>query len=249
MTGRSLSVRFDHLVIPMAEAKAAAKAAGATINDAFVAASAGGLARYHREMGMPAGSLRMSMPINVRTVETEDQAGNQFVPARFPIPLDEDDPTRRMQVLHELILGQRGEPSLGLVEPLAGVLRRLPTSLSTGLFGSMLKGVDLVTSNVPGAPIPIYTAGGRVESMFALGPLTGAALNLTLLSYLDDIHIGINLDPRRSPSRTASWLRSGPGGTRCSPSGPHRRRGPRPAPDGGRSRAATSGGRRRPSAS
>ncbi len=209
MTGRSLSVRFDHLVIPMDEAKAAAKAAGATLNDAFVAATAGGLARYHREMGVPADALRMSMPINVRTEETEDQAGNQFVPARFPIPLDEPDPVRRMQVLHELILTQRGEPALGFVEPLAGVLRRLPTSLSTGLFGSMLKGVDLVTSNVPGAPIPIYTAGGRVESMFALGPLTGAALNLTLLSYLDDIHIGINVDPAAvtEPERLVAALR------------------------------------------
>ena len=249
MTGRSLSVRFDHLVIPMADAKSAAKAAGATINDAFVAASAGGLARYHREMGMPAGSLRMSMPINVRTQETEDQAGNQFVPARFPIPLDEDDPTRRMQVLHELILAQRGEPSLGLVEPLAGVLRRLPTSLSTGLFGSMLKGVDLVTSNVPGAPIPIYTAGGRVESMFALGPLTGAALNLTLLSYLDDIHIGINLDPAAvtEPDRLVAALRAGWDEVLAVGAPPRKKAAARSG--GGRSRAAASGGRRRPSAS
>jgi WS/DGAT/MGAT family acyltransferase len=195
MTGRSLSVHFDTLVLPLAEAKAAAKAAGATLNDAFVAAVAGGFARYHEAMGIEADALRMTMPINVRSEDTEDLAGNAFVPARFPIPLDIDDPIERMRTLHTLVLGQRGEPSLGFVDPLAGVLRRLPTSLSTGVFGAMLKGVDLVTSNVPGAPIPSYSAGGLVEHMFAFGPLTGAAANITLLSHLDDIHLGINVDP------------------------------------------------------
>ncbi|HMJ77589.1 MAG TPA: wax ester/triacylglycerol synthase domain-containing protein [Iamia sp.] len=211
MTGRSLSVRFDTIVVPMAAAKAAARAAGATLNDAFVAATCSGFARYHSEMGASADALRMTMPINVRTAGTEDVAGNQFVPARFPIPLDLADPVERMQVLHELVLGQRGEPSLGFVEPMAGLLRRLPTSLSTGLFGSMLKGVDLVTSNVPGAPIPIYTAGGRVEALYALGPLTGAAANLTLLSYLDDLHIGVNVDPAAvtEPDRLVAALRAG----------------------------------------
>lgn len=211
MTGRSLSVRFDTLVVPMAEAKAAAKAAGSTLNDAFVAATAGGFARYHRALGTPAEALRMTMPINIRHVGTEDMAGNQFVPARFPIPLDIDDPAQRMQVLHSLVLSQRGEPALGFIEPLAAVLRRLPTSLSTGLFGSMLKGVDLITSNVPGAPVPIFTAGGRVESLFAFGPLTGAAANLTLLSYLDDLHIGVNVDPAAvtDPAQLMTALREG----------------------------------------
>ncbi len=211
MTDRSLSVRFDALVVPMATAKAAARAAGATLNDAFVAATAAGFARYHDELDAPATSLRMTMPINVRSADTEDLAGNQFVPARFPIPLDVADPVDRMRVLHDLVLAQRGEPSLGFVEPMAGLLRRLPTSMSTGLFGSMLKGVDLVTSNVPGAPVPIYTAGGRVEALYALGPLTGAAANLTLLSYLDDLHIGVNVDPAAvtEPDRLVAALRAG----------------------------------------
>ena len=75
----------------------------------------------------------------------------------------------------------------------------------------MLKGVDLVTSNVPGAPIPIYIAGGQVEALFAFGPMTGAAANLTLLSYLDDLHIGINLDPAAvtEPDRLVAALRAG----------------------------------------
>jgi hypothetical protein len=168
---------------------------GGTLNDAFVAATAGGFRRYHEAMGSSADRLRMTMPINVRSDETADLAGNQFVPARFPIPLDIDDPAERMRAIHDLVTVQRAEPAMALVEPLARLLNRLPTSMSTGLFGSMLKGVDLVTSNVPGAPMPIYIAGGQIEALFAFGPMTGAAANLTLLSYRDEMHIGINLDP------------------------------------------------------
>jgi diacylglycerol O-acyltransferase / wax synthase len=195
MTGRSLSVHFDTMSVGLPEAKAAAKRVGGTLNDAFVAATAGGFRRYHEAMGADADHLRMTMPINVRTEETSDLAGNQFVPARFPIPLDIDDAAERIQAIHDLVAVQRAEPAMALVEPLARVLNRLPTSMSTGIFGSMLKGVDLVTSNVPGAPIPIYIAGGQIEGLFAFGPMTGAAANLTLLSYRDDLHIGINLDP------------------------------------------------------
>jgi len=195
MTKRSLSVHFDTVTVPLADAKAAARAAGAKLNDAFLAATAAGFRRYHEALGSPAETLRMSMPISIRNDETSDLAGNQFVPARFPIPLATGDPAAAMQTMRDLVAQQRAEPALTMVDPLARVLNRLPTSVSTGIFGSMLRGIDLVTSNVPGAPFPLFTAGSRIDAMFAFGPMTGAAANLTLLSYLDEILIGVNVDP------------------------------------------------------
>jgi diacylglycerol O-acyltransferase / wax synthase len=199
MRKRSLSVHFDGIAIPLDDAKAAAKAAGGRLNDAFVAATVGGLRKYHQHHGQPVDSLRMTMPINVRTGDNEDLAGNQFAPARFPVPLTIDDPRERMRVLRELVATQRAEPAMALVDPLAGVLNRLPTSLTTALFGSMLKGVDFVTSNVPGVPIPVFLAGARMESQFAFGPMSGAAANITLLSYVDQAFIAVNSDPAAVP--------------------------------------------------
>jgi diacylglycerol O-acyltransferase len=97
------------------------------------------------------------------------------------------------------------------VEPLARILNRLPTSVTTGIFGAALKGIDLVASNVPGAPIELFTAGARINSMFALGPLAGSAVNVTLLSYLDQVHIGVNLDPAAvtDPERFLRCYREG----------------------------------------
>lgn len=194
MTGRSLSFRFETLTFPLPDLKAAAKAAGGTLNDAFVAAVAGGLRRYHERHGVEVEALRMTMPINVRTEGTADVAGNQFVPARFTVPVAVDDPGEHMRAIHQLVDQQRHEPANALVEPLAIVLNRLPTTAVTALFGAMIKGSDFTTSNVPGAPIPIYIAGAQVEALIPFGPLAGVAVNVTLLSNLDDVHVGINSD-------------------------------------------------------
>ncbi len=94
MTGRSLSVQFHTLTVPLADMKAAGRRAGGKLNDAFVAAIAAGWRRYHERHGEPASALRMSMPINVRTEATENVAGNQFAPARFPVPAHRGRPGR-----------------------------------------------------------------------------------------------------------------------------------------------------------
>jgi diacylglycerol O-acyltransferase len=199
LTGRSLSVLFDTFEGPLADAKAAARKAGGHLNDAFLAATAAGMRRYHDDLGHPVDHLRVSMPINLRGANDADATGNNFAPARFAMPVSLTDPVKAMAAIRDLVISQRGEPALAAVEPMARLLNRLPTSFTTGLFGAMLKGVDLVASNVPGAPIPIYTAGAEVLANYAFGPLVGAAVNITLLSYLGDLCIGINVDPAAVP--------------------------------------------------
>jgi len=199
MKGRSLSVRFDTITVPLDELKSASKKAEGRLNDAFVAGITGGLRRYHQLHGADVGALRTTMPINIRNDETADLAGNQFAPARFVIPIDIDDPLERMRSTRTLVTQQRGEPALALTEPLAGVLYRLPTSVTTGVFGSLLRGIDFVTSNVPGVPVPVFFGGARMDAQFAFGPMSGAATNITLLSYLDEVQIAINTDPAAVP--------------------------------------------------
>jgi WS/DGAT/MGAT family acyltransferase len=199
MDDRSMSVRFDVLTAPLAETKAAAKRAGGRLNDAFLAAVLGGLRRYHEAHGVHVDELRTAMPINVRGEDTEDLAGNQFVPARFLVPLGSPDPVTRMRAVRTLVAEQRAEPALASTDAIAGVLNRLPTMVVTQLFGSMLKGVDFITSNVPGTPVALYVAGARIEANFPFGPRSGAAANVVLLSYIDELHIGVNTDPAAVP--------------------------------------------------
>ena len=199
MKNRSLSSRYDVLTVSLPDLKSAAKAAGGKLNDAFVAAVAGGLRAYHAHHGVDVDALRMGMPINIRDAATAAAGGNQFVPARFAVPTNIADPVARMAAIRELVLAQRAEPALGFVAPMAGILHRLPSRITTQLFGSMLKGVDFTTSNVPGAPMDVFLAGARLEATFPFGPLSGAALNITLMSGPDEVYIGVNSDPAAVP--------------------------------------------------
>lgn len=199
MTGRSLSVHFDTMTVPLDRAKKAAKRAGGKLNDAFVTGIARGLRHYHLRHGVDCDELRMAIPINLRNGDTTHVAGNAFVPARIEIPIDVEDPIEHMRRIHDLVLDARTEPANELVDPLSNVLNRLPTSAVTALFGSMVKSVDFTASNVPGAPVPVYLAGARMVSQFPFGPMAGAALNVTLLSYQNDLNIGVSSDPSAVP--------------------------------------------------
>ena len=195
MVDRSLSNHFSTVSVPLDRAKLAGKLIGGTINDTFVSGIVLALARYHESRGCHLDTLRMGMPINIRTSDAAETAGNAFVPARFEVPAAADDPLALMTELRARMVAARDEPANQLVEPLSNVLYRLPTTVVTGIFGSMMKGLDFQASNVPGSPIPLYLLGRRVTALIPFGPLAGAAANITLLSYENALNIGVNVDP------------------------------------------------------
>lgn len=199
MTSRSLSARYDHIAVSLPDLKAAAKVAACKLNDAFVGGVIGGFRSYHAHHGVEVNELRMAMPISIRDTSTAGAGGNHFVPTRFPVPMTIADPVERMAAIRQLVVEQRAEPALAFTAPIAGVLNRLPTRLTTSLFGGMLKGVDFTTSNVPGAPMDVFMAGARVESQFPFGPLSGAGANITLMSGPEEVFLGINTDPAAVP--------------------------------------------------
>jgi diacylglycerol O-acyltransferase / wax synthase len=198
MTMRGLGRRLDAFDVPLDSMKRAAKAGEGSLNDAFVAAVLGGLAHYHRRHEEVVPNLRMTIPINLRT-SADSPGGNRFAPARFGVPADIVDARERMQVVGELVRGWRAEPALTMTSQLAMVLNRMPTTVTTALFGSMLKCSDFVTTNVPGAPVPVYVAGAKVERFYAFAPPTGASINIALISHADTCCIGVVADTAAVP--------------------------------------------------
>jgi WS/DGAT/MGAT family acyltransferase len=211
MRDRSTIVRFDYLSIPLPELKRAGKAVGCTINDAFVASVAGGLARYHAALGAPVESLRMLMPVNVRGGEKADVVGNQFAPARFEVPVGIDSPAERIVAIGKLCRGQRDEPALPWLEEITNVLGALPSALTNNLFGAMQKTTDFTTSNVPGPRRTTWMSGARIDGFMPFGPMAGASINVTAFSYDGVMHVGINMDPAAvsQPKLLVECLKSG----------------------------------------
>jgi pimeloyl-ACP methyl ester carboxylesterase len=51
---------------------------------------------------------------------------------------------------------------------------------------------NLTISNVPGPPFPLYSAGARMVANYPMGPINdGAGLNITVLSYMNQLDFGI----------------------------------------------------------
>jgi diacylglycerol O-acyltransferase / wax synthase len=168
--------------------------AGGSLNDAFIAAITGGLRRYHEKHGKSVGDLSVSMPISLRTAD-DPVGGNRVTLMRFDVPAAIADSAERIRAIHDRTLKMRSEKSLSYTQAIAGALNLVPRSY----IGSVLRHVDFVASDVPGIPIPVFLAGAAVRMQYAFAPTIGAALNVTLLSYVDTCAIGINMDTSAIP--------------------------------------------------
>jgi len=191
---RSLGRRLEVLRVPLEPAKRAASGLGGSLNDLFVTAVAGALGSYHDRMGEPCDELRMAMPVNLRT-DKGDATGNNFAPSRVLVPVGPKEPAARFDVIRERLAQVKREPALGAAGSLAGVLAALPTALLVTLTRSQARTIDFATSNLRGSPVDLYVGGARIAANYPMGPRTGCALNVTLLSYTGSLDLGLNLDP------------------------------------------------------
>jgi diacylglycerol O-acyltransferase / wax synthase len=194
MRERATARRLAMIELPLDDLKKAAKSVGVTVNDAFLAAVTGGLRRYHERHDHAVESLRVVMPISLRTGPDLDW-GNKITLLRLIVPAGEQDPGARMRLVHGVTQAAREEPSLSVTGAIAGALNLLPV----GYVGGILKHADFLASNVPAMPVPVYFAGGKVTGFFAFGPTIGSALNTTLFSYAGTCHVGINIDTAAVP--------------------------------------------------
>jgi WS/DGAT/MGAT family acyltransferase len=202
MRGRSLTVRMAVIQVPFRPFKAASKAVGATLNDTYMAAVAGGVAAYHEAHGAPCEYVRVNMPVNMRT-SSDDTAGNRWVPARFPMPIDTGDAVTRIKRLSPLLMQARTEPALVVSDTIYRLLTALPQSAATSVAAGMMKGCDLAITNVPGPPIALYSAGAQVQAIVPFAPKGGAAVNVGLMTYHGTAFVGINIDTRAVPDPDA----------------------------------------------
>jgi WS/DGAT/MGAT family acyltransferase len=194
MAGRSLARWYATLTVELPPVAAAARALGGSVNDAFVTAVCGALGRYHAAHGSAVTELRMAMPINTR--QRGDRAANRFTPSRVVVPIQPVDAVAaRFALVHERLAATKHDAALGATDALAGATATLPTAMLVALARSQTRTIDFAASNLRGSPAPLHLAGQRIIASYPFGPRAGCALNVTLMSYCDELHVGINVDP------------------------------------------------------
>ncbi len=190
-TQRSLMRRMEVLRAPFGATRDASRKLGGTLNTAFLTAAAEAAGRYHRDMGAPVDLLRASMAISTRT---ETSGSNAFSLARMMVPTADMPIADRFTAIQAAVGEAKNASASASLETLAAVAASLPTSVITRLARQQAQTIDFATSNVRGAPVPVYIAGAKLLENYPVGPLGGVAFNLTLLSYNHSLDMGVNID-------------------------------------------------------
>jgi diacylglycerol O-acyltransferase len=175
---------------------------GATVNDVVLAVSGGALRRYLQDHdALPSSSLLASVPVSVHGRAEVSRGTNRVSTIFARLGTDIADPLRRLRELATSNANAKAHfgaiPAEALQEwaqfaapRTFGLAVRMVASLKLAEKGPVIH--NLVISNVPGPPVPLYFLGARIDGLYPLGPIFhGAGLNVTVMSAAGKMHVGL----------------------------------------------------------
>lgn len=190
--------RLALLRVPLERVHAVTHAHGASVNDAVLAAVAGGLRAVLESRGEPADlTLRASVPVSLRAGEKGGAVGNRVGVLMVPLPLEERDTVRRLERIAEATRTEKVKARR------AGPLVVLTTTLGVRLALPLLRRQRLVSvfvTNVPGPSATLRLAGARLVRAYPAAPIAGnVTLGVGVLSYAGDLGLGLVADAEAWP--------------------------------------------------
>lgn len=174
---------------------------GVKVNDVVMATVAGALRRYLADRDeLPDSSLVAMVPVSVH--DTSDRPGTNQISGMFTqLGTQIADPVERLNEtnVHNTMVKSHNA-SLG-----ASLLQDWSQFAAPAAFGGAMRVYsnlklaerhpvvhNLVVSNVPGPPVPLYFLGARISAMYPLGPIFhGAGLNVTVMSMDGKLNVGL----------------------------------------------------------
>jgi diacylglycerol O-acyltransferase / wax synthase len=202
--------RVGAIHIPLQDAKAVAHAGGVKLNDMFLSLVATALRSMLASRGEPVrGALRASVAVS--RPGSSDMSGNHVGTVVVPVPMDVDDPkallTSVAQASARAKANQKAVASTGLMVFLA----------RTGVMRAFIRRqhmINLLTTDIPGPPVPLFFAGAEVRDPIALAPIAGnVTVSFAALSYAGVLTLSFVADASRWPDAEkltdalrSSWL-------------------------------------------
>jgi WS/DGAT/MGAT family acyltransferase len=174
--------------------KQIAHAHHAKVNDVVLAAVAGGLRELLASRGEDVHGLvqRAMVTISEHQEQPGQAQGNKPGWMMVPLPLGEPDPVHRLEVIAAETAARKHKPR---PEAGTGIFRFVAGQRIWYRLFPRQRAVNLVVTNVPGPPVPLYLAGARLLELFPMMPPMG---NLTLvvaaLSYAGQLNLTAGAD-------------------------------------------------------
>lgn len=180
------------------------KTLGCTINDIAVVMCGGALRRYLIwQDALPKAPLITAMPVSIRP-EGNDSGGNQISTMLASLGTHIADPEQRLaHILDTINEAKQRLRRMNTLELQSYTLLSLLPSAAQSITGKLpaLRAFNIGISNVPGPKERVYWNGAPMTGMYPVSiVLDDLALNITLLSYHDQLEFGLIACRRTLPS-------------------------------------------------
>jgi diacylglycerol O-acyltransferase / wax synthase len=175
------------------------KLAGGTLNDVVVAACSGALRRFLLDHGEPVANrtLMAMVPVSVRADDARGtMLGNQVSMMMVDLPVDEPDPVTTLARVHEQTTQMKHGSLVGGAQTMVAIAGELPfgTAALTRLFSERIP-MNLVITNIPGPPIPLYIRGAKLLAAYPyVEVVDNQGLTIAVVSYEGEFFFGISAD-------------------------------------------------------
>ncbi|GAB4401771.1 MAG: wax ester/triacylglycerol synthase family O-acyltransferase [Microscillaceae bacterium] len=178
-----------------------------TINDVVLTICAGALRFYlQAKKKLPEKSMVAMAPISTRDETKKSQMGNEVSAMLVSLATDVENAVERLKAIHENTRRSKVyAQAIGATElmdfipsTLAALASRLYTRMK--LSETHTPFYNLVITNVPGPPVPLYLNGCQLLTQFGTAPiLDGLGLLLVILSYNGKVTVSATCTPELMP--------------------------------------------------
>ncbi len=192
--------RFAYTSVSLDQVKKIRRAYDVKLNDVVLALCAGSLRRYLEAGGeLPETPLIAQVPVSMRN-DDDKEVGTKVGAMFASLATDVDDPVLRLLSIHDSTKSAKEMQRALAADKIMGITETAPPALIS-LAARMYTAaqldkrtppiMNLIISNVPGPPFPLYVGGAEIQAMYPMGPLLyGTGINVTVFSYRDSIDFG-----------------------------------------------------------
>jgi len=200
--------RFEGIAFDLDEVKRIKTRFGSTVNDVVLAVVAGAVGQVLGREGWTRRALaqlefRAYCPVNVRAGGDPSALGNRVAAMIAPLPIAERsarDRIRKVTATTRRLKASRQARGADVVAAFSDwVLPALQSGLTRFAFSNRTS--NLIVSNVPGPPIPLYLLSARLVELFPVVPLfQNQVLGIALSSYVGGLYCGLLAAHGRFPA-------------------------------------------------
>lgn len=188
----------DWLDLSLDDLRSIRKQRGVSINDVVLAIVTGAVRDFMiaRQVRPERLDFRVSAPVNVRGAADAGRLGNRVSSWILRLPLGAESPLEALDAIHAQTQALKSSGQAVGVDLINALHEWVPIDIQSASKGTQ----NLLVTNVPGPPFPLYLLGARMRAIYVQAPLIeNVGLTTGVFSYDGRMCWGFSADRDRVP--------------------------------------------------